>query len=324
MADTSKHIEGLSPELRELLEMVRANEFLPTGADNAWTGKQAANERKSNFERFYNELSKQLDSTKFGSFSFFLNYGYVADGREQFSAIELPPENVNQNSVKLVLEVIGDCDLKDRCILDVGCGRGGTIQVIHRFFEPASLTGLDLSPNSIQFCRKFHSHTNATFREGDAENLPFEDSTFDVVTNVESSHSYPNIGEFFKEVFRVLAPEGYFLYTDFMRRNKSNDCVEILRNLGFEVERDRDITGNVLLSCDEVAFSRVKAFRSGNETDAELMQHFLAAPGSPVYEGMKNGALTYRILKARKRRSAEATLVHHDESQPSLKDHPDK
>jgi SAM-dependent methyltransferase len=303
MADTSKHIEGLSPELRELLEMVRANEFLPTGADNAWTGAQASDERKINFERFYNELSKQLDSTRFGSFSFFLNYGYVADESEQFSPIELSPEHVNQNSVKLVLEVIGDCNLKERRVLDVGCGRGGTIQVIHRFFQPASLTALDLSPNSIQFCRKFHSHTGATFHEGDAENLPFEDSTFEVVTNVESSHSYPNVGEFFKEVFRVLAPAGYFLYTDFMRRDKSNECVGILRNLGFEVEKDRDITRNVLLSCDQVAVSRVKAFRSGNENEAELMEHFLAAPGSPVYEGMKNGALIYRILKARKRSS---------------------
>jgi phthiocerol/phenolphthiocerol synthesis type-I polyketide synthase E len=311
MANSSKRFEGLSDELRGLLETLNAKGLLPTGiapASSVGTpaesdgprspGGALRDETKETFERFYNELGKQLDSTQFGWFSFFLNYGYVADEGPQFSAIEIPKKYINKNSVKLVLEVIGDCDLKDRRILDIGCGRGGSIHVIHEFFQPASITGIDLSSNAIEFCRKAHRYPGTTFREGDAENLPFADSAFDVVINVESSHSYPNVRAFFTEVFRVLAPGGHFLYTDFMQRDKSHERIEMLRNLGFEVEKERDITGNVLLSCDEVAVSRVRAFRSGN--DAALMQYFLAVPGSPVYEGMKSRASIYQILKMRK------------------------
>ena len=171
-------------------------------------------EVKASYKRFYDAVNSQLDASVFGPFSFFLNYGYLPNLSPQYSRIQLPDHFVNKNSVRLVLELIGDCDLKDRRILDVGCGRGGTVFVIKQFFEPRSVQGLDLSPNAIASCRASHRHDNVRFDEGDAENLPFDRELFDVVTNVESSHSYPNLGAFYTEVFRVLAPGGCFLYTD--------------------------------------------------------------------------------------------------------------
>jgi ubiquinone/menaquinone biosynthesis C-methylase UbiE len=197
-----------------------------------------------------------------------------------------------------VLELVGDCDLKDRRILDVGCGRGGTVFVIKEFFKPASVQGLDLSRNAIASCRANHHYENVRFDEGDAEKLPFDLQRFDVVTNVESSHSYPNLGAFFTEVFRVLAPGGCFLYTDVFPKKAITEYLAMLKNTGFTMEVERDITANVLLSCDEVARSRVGAYHAGN--DPELMNNFLAAPGSQVYEDMRTGHWSYRIYRFRK------------------------
>jgi hypothetical protein len=100
------------------------------------------------------------------------------------------------------------------------------------------------------------------------------------------------------EASRVLAAGGLFLYADVMPRDKSNECLGMLQRLGFTVEQDRDITTNAVLSCDEVASSRTRVFRPGN--DPTLINNFLAAPGSPVYEEMKSGNWVYRILKLRK------------------------
>ena len=41
-------------------------------------------------------------------------------------------------------------------------------------------------------------------------------TAFDVVTNIESSHTYPNLRGFFTEVRRVLRSGGRFLYTDLL------------------------------------------------------------------------------------------------------------
>jgi phthiocerol/phenolphthiocerol synthesis type-I polyketide synthase E len=167
-----------------------------------------------------------------------------------------------------------------------------------QFFQPAAVVGLDLSADAVHFCNRVHKYPEVSFREGDAESLPFPDSSFDVVTNVESSHTYPNISSFFFETGRVLAPGGFFLYADVMPHEKSNHSVDMVRQVGFTVERDRDITNNVVLSCDEIAPLRAQVFHSGNDTG--LVHNFLATPDSQVYQAMKNGAWVYRVCRFRR------------------------
>jgi SAM-dependent methyltransferase len=272
----------------------------PTPLPGRHTFEQSSTlgEVKANYKRFYDAVNSQLDASVFGPFSFFLNYGYLPNLNPQHSRIQLPDHFVNKNSVRLVLELIGDCDLKDRQILDVGCGRGGTIFVIKQFFDPKSVQGIDLSPNAITSCRANHRYSNVRFDEGDAEMLPFDREQFDVATNVESSHSYPNLGAFYSEVFRVLAPGGCFLYTDVFPKDTIAEYLAMLKLAGFTMEVERDITANVLLSCDEVARARVAAYDVGN--DSELMNNFLATPGSQVYEDMRTGRWSYRIYRFRK------------------------
>lgn len=256
-------------------------------------------EAKTLCRRFFDVVNGQLDATVFGDFSYFLNFGYAPDRSREYAAVTLPEHYFNKNSAKLVLEVIGDCDLTDRRVLDVGCGRGGTAYVIHEFFRARTVTGLDLSPKAVAFCRARHAYRGVSFSEGDAENLPFPDASFDVVTNIESSQSYPDIAAFYSGVFRVLSPGGHFLYTDVLPVAQMSEWLGLLRVTGFVVERDRDITGNVLLSCDELARNRMQAFTG--ENDQSLMRNFLGAPGSEVYEEMKARRWTYRIFKLRKR-----------------------
>ena len=194
--------------------------------------------------------------------------------------------------MRLVLEVIGGCDLSGRRVLDVGCGRGGTVSVITQFFEPASVCGLDLAPAAIQFCRTSQRDAKVAFHVGDAEQLPFPDTSFEVVTNIESSCTYPDIRAFYRQVFRVLVPGGHFLYTDAMPVGRFAECTRYLRDTGFRLELDRDITANVLASCDEIAGHRMQAYGARREG---AMDDFLGTPGSHFYGEMKRGGWAYRI-----------------------------
>jgi len=83
---------------------------------------------------------------------------------------------------------------------------------------PASYTRLDLNPSIVELCRKRHKLPGLDFVQGDAQDLPFADETFDAVINVEASHQYPDFARFLGEVARVLRPGGHFLYTDNCRR----------------------------------------------------------------------------------------------------------
>ncbi len=157
----------------------------------------------------------------------------------------------------------------------------------------AEATGVDLAPEAVAFCRKTHRHP-ARFEVGDAEHLPFDDCAFDVVTNIESSHTYPNLRAFFAEVRRVLVSDGRFLYTDLLPVPRWMEIRALLGPLGFQIIHERNITRNVLASCDDVAATRAQAFGERSAT----IDNFLALPGSAVYDQMRSGAWEYRIVRA--------------------------
>ena len=247
---------------------------------------------KESYREFYNDVTRRLEQSGMGAASFFLNYGYVSLGEGDESRFEVPAEVFNRNSVRLAFELIGSTQLNDRKVLDVGCGRGGTVALLAETFG-AIATGVDLSPEAIAFCRITHGH-GTQFEVGDAEHLPFADDSFDVVTNMESSHTYPNLRAFFTEVRRVLAHGGIFLYTDLLPAQRWAEVRMLLASLGLRATSERDITANVLQSCDEVAANRTKAF--GGRDD--MIENFLAVPGSAVYEQMASTAWEYRILRA--------------------------
>ena len=315
MPHLSRRLADLSPERRRLLEQMLEKKS-PDAAPPAQARPAATrpdplrvsqlafdpgatvDQQKAHFKQFYNSVNRQLDATEAGSFSFFLNYGYVADQNPQASPIELPEYFLNRNSVKLLLEVIGDRTLEDCRVLDIGCGRGGAAQVLRELFDVTNMVGLDLSAAAMAFCKKTHRGPGVHFLQGDAERVPFGEESFDVVINVESSHLYSDKSSFYSEVSRILKPGGWFLYADLFSAEESSENVDFLKSLGFEIQRETDITSNVLLSCDSIAAIRQGAFAQGNDDD--LMSEFLCLPGSDLYQELVERETLYRLLNARK------------------------
>jgi acyl transferase domain-containing protein/SAM-dependent methyltransferase len=249
---------------------------------------------KAGYREFYDDVSRRLAETGMDQASFFLNYGYVSRGNGDESPVEVGQGEFNPNSIRLALELIGTTPLRGCRVLDVGCGRGGTALLMASRFD-AEVLGLDLSPEAIAFCRRTHLHPSLRFEVGDAERLPLEDGSLDVVTNLESSHTYPDLRAFLCEVRRVLRTGGVFLHADLLPGTRWLEVGAVLDATGLAVESQRDITANVLASCDEIAAGRTRAF---GEPSAAI-DNFLAVPGSPVYEQMRTGAWEYRIVRSR-------------------------
>lgn len=249
---------------------------------------------KANYREFYDDMTLRLEATGMSEASFFLNYGYRSLGEGDEARFEPPPDAFNGTSIRLAAELLGDIELDDLTVLDVGSGRGGTAALIADRFR-ADVIGVDLSPEAVAFCARTHRGDRLRFEVGDAEHLPFPDESVDVVTNLESSHTYPDMRAFLSEVRRVLRTGGWFLHTDLLAEQRWLEVRAILQVLGMTAEDDRDITANVLASCDEVASGRVQAFGDGSP----MLDNFLAVPGSAVYEQMNTGTWQYRIMRSR-------------------------
>ncbi|MEH7417631.1 methyltransferase domain-containing protein [Neobacillus drentensis] len=100
-------------------------------------------------------------------------------------------------------------------LLDVATGGGHTANAFAPLVK--KVTAVDLTQEMLTAAEKFvkgNGNQNVEFIKGDAENLPFSNGTFDVVTCRIAPHHFPNINEFIKEVFRVLKQGGQFLLDD--------------------------------------------------------------------------------------------------------------
>jgi len=100
-------------------------------------------------------------------------------------------------------------DLPAGCqFLDVGCGSGQLALLAAR--DGMRVTGVDIAPNLIQRAqaRARAENLNARFLEGDAEALPFEDASFDVVTSLIGAMFAPRPDLVARELLRVCSPGG--------------------------------------------------------------------------------------------------------------------
>jgi ubiquinone/menaquinone biosynthesis C-methylase UbiE len=93
-------------------------------------------------------------------------------------------------------------------VLDVACGTGNaSIPAAQR---RASVTGLDLTPELLERGQRRAEEAGLTIDwvEGDAEALPFDDSSFDVVLSTFGCMFAPRHDVAAAEIARVLAPGG--------------------------------------------------------------------------------------------------------------------
>jgi ubiquinone/menaquinone biosynthesis C-methylase UbiE len=93
-------------------------------------------------------------------------------------------------------------------LLEVGCGRGGGISAMKRYYPFKRAVGIDLHPGHVAFCAARHRSVGVEFIQADALDLPFKPESFDLITNVESAHYYPDTQGFLCEVSRVLKRDG--------------------------------------------------------------------------------------------------------------------
>ena len=93
-------------------------------------------------------------------------------------------------------------------LLDVGCGAGQIAIPAAR--EGVKVTGIDLAPNLVEQARQRAKAENvvALFDEGDAEALPYNAETFDVVVSLIGAMFAPQPDKVAAELVRVCRPGG--------------------------------------------------------------------------------------------------------------------
>ena len=173
-------------------------------------------------------------------------------------------------------------------VLEIGCGMGTDGAQFAK--AGADYTGIDLTEAAIELARKRFalSHLNGEFRVSDAENLDFDDESFDLVYSHGVLHHTPDIAAAVSEIHRVLKPRGQAIVMLYHRGSYNYRIgIRVLRRLGAGLLKSESgikivhrLTGEPVDSLREYAASLRNA--NGKFSAAELLNQSTDGAGNPL------------------------------------------
>ena len=136
----------------------------------------------------------------------------------------------------------------DFTVLDVGCGGGKTVNRLTELVPQGKVYGIDYSPDMVEYAqkvnKKYVENGKVELREASVDNTGFPTDMFDLVTACETYYFWPSLLAAFKEIKRILKPNGRFLMINEMIKDGVYDVrdAEIIQKTHLHLFRLEEIT----------------------------------------------------------------------------------
>lgn len=109
---------------------------------------------------------------------------------------------------------------KDKIVVDLACGEGYGSNLMADHAK--EVTGIDISPNTIESANKKYKKNNLVFKVGSATNTLLSDQSIDVVISFETIEHLTEHDKMMNEIKRILKNEGILIISTPDKQNYSD------------------------------------------------------------------------------------------------------
>lgn len=193
--------------------------------------------------------------------------------------------------------LLTELQLKDRRILELGCGRAEKTRAIAQTNLPAELVAMEVDLRQHEKNLAQEALPGVTFKLGGAEAIPFDDASFDLIMMFKSLHHVPleYMDSALLEIRRVLKPGGMAWISEPVFAGDFNEIMrlfhdeKLVRESAFQAVRNAVEHGTFQLK-KQLFFNVRNRFKNFNDFDVRMIQvthsehHLLPATYSKVRE----------------------------------------
>ena len=153
--------------------------------------------------------------------------------------------------------LIDEIDVKNKLVLDIGCGMGSDL--LNFAQNGANVIGIDLVTKHLDLAKGLFAYNgySAHFLKMDAESLSFASNSVDIIYSFGVLHHTPNIQKAISETHRVLKPKGLAII-GLYHRDSWHYWINLIIIQGLVRGKLLRMSVNDLLSTN-VEFSRINA-----------------------------------------------------------------
>ena len=159
--------------------------------------------------------------------------------------IKLQKEDLDfPNQITSYLNLFKNIKIKNKKILDLGCGWGRGAYIIKKYLPNNEITAIDINQSFIDYAK--NNYKNVNYFQDDFEKTKLKPNSFDYIILNCSMHCLYNKDIIYENFNNILKDDGKIIITDIWADETLDYFFKKIKEYNFKIEKQEDLSNKTI------------------------------------------------------------------------------